>query len=165
MNRVLVLFGAMALLLAGCSGSPTSAVTGFDPSASPSATMQAIYGARLVSAEPSDRGEIAVLVVRLASGEPTGTEPFAALASLVRLYPSKSEYQVSYYLPPRRYPNADRDLTAYVWRPAHSDLEWTQGEFSGSVGTSTLSGRASSIDTSTLLSVAAGKRQVPAFGR
>lgn len=164
MSRTLLLAAGVAvlLMLAGCQnrapvGEP---VTGVD-SSELTRTVQAIYQDRLtdLSSKSAASAEI-----RLASGEPTGTEPFAVLATLVEANPGRPRYQVSYVLAePGETPSGTLRKSTYMWDSASRSVRWEASTFSGSVGTSWINGTILGLDAVALQAIGEGKRAVPAF--
>ena len=170
----LVLLVLLPVLFSACARSASEPTRhAATSSAEPTATLRALYGRRFLGAELHAGGGYGQLRVRLASGEPTETEPFVALASLVRLYPGQREYQLSYLLPhpvgkaAHRGPTDSdvRGLNTYRWWPVGQKVEWAQGDFDEEcrTGTGYPCGTATAIDTKTIEAIASGAAAVPVF--
>jgi len=163
MRHAIVIVVCLAMLmLTGCSsrgsvGEPTAGVS----STELTQTVERIYGDRLTELA-SDSAASAE--IRLASGEPTGTEPFAVLAALVEEDPGRPRYEVSYVLsePPGAHPETFHK-SVYMWDAASRSVRWDTRTFSGSVGTNWINGTVVGLDAGGLKAIGAGKRPAPAF--
>ena len=163
MRRAIVMVVCSALLmLTGCSsrGPVGESIMGVS-SAELTQTVEAIYGHRLNKLASDSAGSAEI---RLASGEPTGTEPFAVLAALVDADPGRPRYQVGYVLPEPIGAHPETfHKSVYIWDSAAQSVRWETKTFSGSVGTNWINGDVVGLDAGGLKAIGAGRRQAPAF--
>ena len=147
---MLLLLLAGTIFMSGCASADREIAS----------TLELLYGDRLVDTTSFAQEGTAGLGIRLASGEPTGTEPFIALAVLTDAYPEMGRYDVSYYVPST--PQADT-LHIYRWNSANQRLEWQKGDYSGSLGTAFPMGEVAGVSADMIHDIVEGAEPIPEF--
>lgn len=178
MKRLVGLILIGFLFVFGCSAVKPRAEAPVPTAAEePTATLLATHGENLLRAniEFGPEGQV-VLTVRLKSGEPTGTEPFAALAMLASLYPERTRFQVNYPepLPTPQLGSGDSTAAALADKGLWDGIvfNWSsKGQVNwhrvilieGDRPVRLRGSYANGIDTATLQAVATGRQPIPVF--
>jgi len=162
--RVVTALLVASFFLVGCTAPIQSLVTGTDAASRKAVDL---FGERVtdvesraIEGESADHPKVATMGIHLSSGEPTGTQPFEECVALAQTYPAMDEYQISHYI--KWQPRTDKLIT-YIWKPEAGTLQWLEGDYSGSVGTSWPRGFLSGMDPASVEAIAAGESPAPSF--
>lgn len=156
----LVLASCLVLVCAGCTRGRSLGIEPLtDGSALPETVVRRLYGDRLEDVTRTD-DDTPALLVYLASGEPTRTEPFVVFAAMLDTGTWKSPYDVDYTM--GETPD-DQNGRRYTWDAATGRVLFVQRHIGFSGPSETARGVLTGVTTQTVRAIAAGTQSAPDF--